>query len=133
MILVILGVTILVLTRLEQINTSAILLIKNPVFWQRSYWMDDIDNMISILPKDSSVATQNNIAPHISSRKSVFLLKDMDKAEYILADFHLGQSDYNFFDKDQKEKNESALKYKISSGKYKILYQNLDAYLIKKK
>jgi uncharacterized membrane protein len=130
--LIILGIIILYLTRIEQINASAILLIKNPAFWQRAEWMDDIDKAISLVPKDASIASQNNIIAHISTRKSVFLLKDINKAEYILADFHPGQPDYNFFGADEKKESFKRLNEKIESGKYEIIYKNKQTFLIKK-
>ncbi len=130
--LIVLGILLLSLTRLEQINASAILLIKTPTFWQRSNWMDDLDQAIKLLPSDASVATQNNITPHVSSRKFVYLLADMEKADYILADFHPGQSDYNFYGSENKVIYQEKLRDKILSGKYEVKYQNQEVILIKR-
>lgn len=67
--LIVLGILLIFLTRIEQINASAILLIKTPQFWQRDSWMDNIESAIRQIPPQSSVATQVNIISHLSQRE----------------------------------------------------------------
>lgn len=125
--LIILGIIILLLTRLEQINTSAIFLIKRPQFWQRAIWMDNIDQAISLIPSDVSVAAQNNLISHLSNRKKIYTLDNREKAEYILVDLHQGQSDYNFSGSDKRQEIVGGIK-----NEKKFVFQKGDVYLIKK-
>lgn len=131
--LVVIGISLIALTRVEQINTSAVLLIKRPQFWQRDIKLESIDQAIRLLPKDVSVASQNNIIPHISTRKNVFSLQDYEQAEYILIDFNKGQSGYNFFGEEKKTQVEKELKSKIQEGVYEVVYNQEETFLLKRK
>jgi len=129
------AILILVLTRLEQINVSAVLLIKYPQFWERPVWINRVDEAFSMLPKDASICTQNNITAHVSTRKEVYQIDDFEicnQAQYILADFHQEQSDYNFFGRENRDKFEKMIKENLNSETYKAVYQNQEVYLIRK-
>jgi len=130
-ILILLSLIILTSTRVEQINRSAVLLIKRPQFWARDTWMDYIDKSLKMIPSNRSVATQNNIISHLSTRKNVYALNDMDKAEYILVDFHEGQSGYNFFGDENWKIIENKIRTGIKDGKYLIVYNEADVFLLK--
>lgn len=126
---------IIVLTRLEQINVSAVLLIKYPQFWERPVWIESVDKALSLLPKNASICTQNNITAHVSTRKEVYQIDDFDicnRAEYILADFHPGQSDYNFFGSENKIKFEKMINDNLRNKIYELVYHDGDVYLIRK-
>ena len=43
-------------------------------FWAKNGNIVNINKVINYLPKDASVVTQNNIAPHISHRDQLFIL-----------------------------------------------------------
>ncbi len=43
-------------------------------FWEKNNDASNISKMIALLPSNASVATQNNIAPHIAHRDQIFLL-----------------------------------------------------------
>lgn len=43
-------------------------------FWEKNSDASNISQMIKKLPKEASVATQNNIAPHIAHRDQIYLL-----------------------------------------------------------
>lgn len=132
---VILGISFLVagMTRLEQINRSAVLLIKRPQFWAREEWMDHLDSAIKIVPETASVSTQNNVTPHLSSRKKIYFLDNMDKAEYIVIDLHEGQSDYNFFGVEQKKIAIDKISENVNNGTYEELLNKGSVYVLKNK
>ncbi len=132
-IIICIGVLLIFLTRIEQINRSAILLVKRPQFWVRDIWMDNIDQAIRLIPKNASVAAQNNIISHLSTREKVYLLKDFDKADYIIVDLHTGQSDYNFAFGDNPSKLKEKINLGISSGKFSLLFHQNEVYLLKSK
>lgn len=132
LVIIFLGIIIVILTRFEQINTSAILLIKNPVFWQRDSWMDNIDAAVKLLPENVSVATQNNISSHVSTRKKVYFLDQRDTVDYIVVDFHKGQSSYNFFNEQKRREIERDVKEEIKEGKYLVIFNKGETYLLKR-
>lgn len=129
-----LGVLLIFLTRIEQINASAVFLVKRPQFWAREPWMDNIDQALKLVPKDASVATQRNIVAHVSTRMRVYRLTDLDnQASYILAEFHPGQTNYNFYAINNWQEIEAQIKAGIKSGKYQAIYQKDDTYLVRVK
>lgn len=54
----------------------------------------------------------------------------MNKTEYILVDFHKGQSGYNFFSDKKWQEVEKVIKSGIESGKYKIIFHEDEVYLV---
>ena len=44
------------------------------VYWQNEQWMEDDKRLISLVPKDASVATQQNFIPHLSHRKEIYIV-----------------------------------------------------------
>lgn len=127
---------ILLLTRLEQINKSAILLIKRPQFWERSDWMRYNDEAIILVPQDASIATQANIISRFAARNEFYGLSQKEKATYILVDLRQDQSSVNYLEKYfndndwQELKNE--LLEKVGSGNLEIVYNKGETYLFKK-
>lgn len=128
--LVLLAVFLMVITRVEQINRSAVLLIKRPIFWARAPWMDSLDKAIAIVPKEASVATQNNLSSHLSTRNNIYELPNIDKAEFVLVDFHEGASGYNFW--GEKDYYRKEIFDGIKANKYQILFSENEVYLLKK-
>lgn len=43
-------------------------------FWNKPASVNNIETVITFIPKDASVVSQNNITPHISQRKEIFTL-----------------------------------------------------------
>ncbi len=129
--IILVSILLIVLTRIEQINNSAVLLFKRAEFWQRAPWMDNIDQAVAKVPKDVSVAAQNNIISHLSNRKNIYSLDNLGKAQYIVVDFHPGQSGYDFFGDDQKLLIQKEIETGIKEGKYQIIYHQDDVYLLK--
>jgi len=133
LIIVLLGILLVFLTRIEQINASMVLLVKRPQFWARTTWMDDLDRAITLIPKDASVATQRNLISHLSTRKNIYPLFNLDKQpDYVLADFHPGQSSYNYYAIDTWRELREEIDEATSSGTYQSLFSRNGTYLLKK-
>lgn len=43
-------------------------------FWKQESWMDDTRRLIALVPKDAAVAAQQNLVPHLSHRKEIYLV-----------------------------------------------------------
>lgn len=43
-------------------------------YWREDSWMADTRKIISLVPKDASVATQQNLVSHLSHRKGIYLI-----------------------------------------------------------
>ncbi len=133
LLIVLLGILLVFLTRIEQINASMVLLVKRPQFWARTTWMDDLDQAITLIPKDASVATQRNLISHLSTRKNIYPLFNLDKRpDYILADFHSGQSSYNYYAIDTWRELREEIDEATSSGSYQPLFSRNGTYVLKK-
>jgi uncharacterized membrane protein len=45
-----------------------------PEYWKEESWMENTRKLIALVPKDASVATQQNLVPHLSHRKEIYLV-----------------------------------------------------------
>jgi len=43
-------------------------------YWKEEPWMNDTRTLLAQVPKDASVATQQNLVPHLSHRKEIYLI-----------------------------------------------------------
>jgi uncharacterized membrane protein len=43
-------------------------------YWKEEAWMTDTRNMIAVVPQDATVATQQNLVPHLSHRNEIYLI-----------------------------------------------------------
>jgi len=43
-------------------------------YWKEEPWMNDTRTLLAQVPKDASVATQQNLVPHLSHRKEIYLV-----------------------------------------------------------
>ena len=70
-----------------------------PEFWKTETWETDNQKMLSTIPKDVPVVTQQSLVPHLSHRNQIYIAwprvhdpgwwLDIDKkAEYLLIDTH---------------------------------------------
>ncbi len=108
---------------------SPLLLLRKAEFWKKESWMKDNDYILSLVPKDKSTATQNNLVPHLSLRKEIYVLPTINKADYILFDLHQGQDRFNFYTLNYDEiKN---LKNSLPE-EYSLINQRGEAYLYKR-
>lgn len=100
-------------------------------FYKSAPWMKNNNLILSLVPEDASVATQNNLVPHLSHRKEVYLLPNTGNAEFIIMDLHEGQNEWNFYSQNLK-KTKSQFTQIITSGEYKTIYSSGDTYLLRK-
>lgn len=43
-------------------------------YWKEESWMDNTRQLLNLVPKDGSVATQQSLVPHLSHRKEIYLI-----------------------------------------------------------
>ena len=43
------------------------------IYWQEESWMEDNKKLISLVPTEASIATQQNLVPHLSHRQEIYL------------------------------------------------------------
>lgn len=48
--------------------------LSKPIYWQSEKWMEDNRKLISAIPKDISIASAQNMVPHLSHRNQVYLI-----------------------------------------------------------
>lgn len=59
-----------------------------PQFYSRDSHSEEINKALAYIPPRASLATQNNLFPHLSQRKEIYLLPEFNKAEYIMVDIY---------------------------------------------
>lgn len=100
-------------------------------FYVKEGWVMDTQTILSMVPKEASVASQNNLLPHLSHRKLIYLLPNNHDAQYIVFDLHEGQNNWNFYN-GNLEIATGEFKELINKSAYKIVASSGDAYLLKK-
>jgi uncharacterized membrane protein len=128
----VLAISIFGITILEQIFMSvpSKLLVNRDYFQQKPY-MQDINSVLTLIPKDSSVVTQNNLLPHLSQRNKIYLFPNINNSDYVLADLRPGQDSYNFFG-FTPEQIKSILDNLVASKQYSLLTKKGDVYLLQR-
>lgn len=64
-------------------------------------WVKNIDSIVKLVPSNSSVATINSVFPHLSQRDKIYLLPEINNAEYIVLDLEDGPNKYSPLDFSQ--------------------------------
>ncbi len=104
----------------------------NPAFYRNTKNFAFLNDLISRVPKGTSVMTMNNIAPHMVHTHDVFLLRGVYEdfmPEYFVLDLREGQNFNNFFGADIE-----AVKLTLPRDtRYEIYYQNGDQIIYKRK
>ncbi len=101
-------------------------------FYFEEPWVDQIKFIINRIPREASVASQNNLLPHLSHRKEIYLLPENNNADYIVVDLHEGKNNWNFYSGNLETARKEFSEF-ILSGKYKILASYGSVYLLQKK
>lgn len=99
-------------------------------FYVHDPWMIDTELVLSMVPKNASVAAQNNLLPHLSHRRLIYLWPNNRDAQYIVFDLHKGQNNWNFYN-GNLEIAKGEFKELVNKGKYTIVASSGDAYLLK--
>lgn len=110
-------------------------------FYQEEPWAGDVSYMLTRIPKNASVATQNNLIPHLSARKNIYILwngqKDFrqwlryDQTDYLLFNASAGQPANNFWGLPLKQVKE-AVANMTRSNKIQLVDRRGEVYLYKK-
>ena len=98
-------------------------------FYVKKQWMRDNDEVLKFIPKGASVAATNNFGPHISQRDEFYLIMEENSADYLLFDLADGPNKYSPLDYPKTLK---VLKREILSGKYEIIRQVNNTFLLKR-
>src|SRR3990167_5448675 len=48
--------------------------LSKPIYWQSEKWTEDNRKLIAMIPKDISIASTQNIIPHLSHRSQIYLI-----------------------------------------------------------
>lgn len=100
-----------------------------PQFYETLDWMRDNYEVIAKVPKDSSVATQNSMLPHISQREEIYLIPEMENAEFLLFDLHDGPNKFsplNYYEMKEFAQN------LLDTHQYSIVFKKGEAVLLKR-
>lgn len=123
--------------------------LSKPIYYQNQSWMDDNSAILSLVPRESSIATQQSLVPHLSHRKEIYLLwprKSSDpkrclqqkecwwldfagKPQYLVVDTHPGSTLTQLL--ESRENFVSALSNMQKAGKISIYKQQNDARIFK--
>lgn len=83
-------------------SMTAAMILKLPVwslFKSQLYftpqWVKDIDSIVKLVPADASVSTINSVFPHLSQRDKIYLLPEVNDAEYMVLDLEDGPNKYS--------------------------------------
>lgn len=98
-------------------------------FYVKKQWMRDNDEVLKFIPKGASVAATNNFGPHISQRDKFYLIMEKNSADYLLFDLEDGPNKYSPLD---YPKTLMVLKREIKTGRYLIIRQMNNAFLLKR-
>lgn len=99
-------------------------------FWEEKEWMRDTKSVLALIPDNASAAGQNNLLPHISHRKALYLLPNVNNAEFVVVDLHPGQNGWNFYTLDL-EGMQLLMNDLVRSRAYDFYAVSGDAYLLK--
>ncbi|MCL5432866.1 MAG: DUF2079 domain-containing protein [Patescibacteria group bacterium] len=109
-----------------------------PAYWKGESWMQDNYDLFKLIPKGASIASQQNIVPHLSHRKEIYLvyprIHDFDNnicgqrscwwldfpsyADYLVVDLHPNQWVTQLL--ETNENFESAVNNMKKAGKIKL-------------
>ncbi len=124
--------------------------LSKPAYLRQETWMKDTREIIALVPKQASVASQQNLVPHLSHRREIFLVWPRNKSgkgnpcgtqsdcwwldiagkpEYLVVDIHPNSWITQLL--ETNENFESAVKNMEKMGKIK-LYKNIGAAYIYK-
>lgn len=104
----------------------------NPAFYNHTRNFYFLDKIIDQIPKDSTVAAQNNIASRLMHRREIYILDDkyeINSPEYIVLDMRIGQRPvYHLGISDPK----TLLIRLLKDPSYKVSYHEGDQYIFRR-
>ncbi len=106
----------------------------NGDFYKHSDDFQFLNELVKKVPVNASVVTQNNIAPHFTHNKNIFILRmnyEIFKADYIVIDARSGQNPNNFF--GAADFNIERFLQKVTEDKnYKTIYKTDYQYIFRR-
>lgn len=105
----------------------------NPAFYQHTKDFEFLNKMVSLVPKNASVMTQNNIGPHLTHQTLWNLRMKYEELapDYILIDTRPNQNANDFFGSSKNFRNEDFIE-KVSGDKcYKTIYKTKYQFVFK--
>jgi uncharacterized membrane protein len=102
-----------------------------PNLYRYQGFMMDNYQMLKLVPKDSTVAVsaQNSLAAHVSGRKKIYLLPELNDATYVLMDLKDGPNKFSPLDQKGMIDLRDRL---IASGNFEVLFKQNDAILLRR-
>ena len=103
-----------------------------PQLYLTQKWMKDNYQIIEFgqkLPPDISVAAQNSLVPHLSQREKIYLLPEINEAQYIFVDFYKGSNKYSPITYNEMKDLIDTL---LETGEYSLVKRVGDALVLKK-
>ena len=95
--------------------------------------MLDNFHVISKVPNNAYVLTQNNLAPHLANREKLYYFpKNIDQADYILLDMRPGQLIINHWLSGEEKDINTQINQLINNQTFYVYYRSGDAILLKK-
>jgi len=98
-------------------------------FYQTQAWENDAHELITHVPTNVSLATQNSLLPYLSQRENFYLLPEIKDAGYIAVDLTDGPNKFGAFNVEQIK---IVIEQLINQKKFKIVWQKNQALLLKK-
>ncbi len=98
-------------------------------FYEFTTWELNAHELITHVPKNASVASQNSLLPHLAERDNFYLLPKIADAEYIALDLEDGSNKFSplSFNETKQLVNEMIIK-----NEFKIVWQKNEALLLKR-
>ncbi|MDO8551546.1 MAG: DUF2079 domain-containing protein [bacterium] len=139
-------ITGFILTQIITVPGTSRLLDKN--FFDLSH-VKDSKAVLSLIPKDASVAATNNLGAQLTHRQKIIFLtncqedstvwyQDMKrcyglKPDYLVADLNPDSNPNNFYPDNSRESIERYFTFVQQKGEYQLLRKQGDVYLLKRK
>lgn len=103
-------------------------LLKKQFYFQEE-WIKDNYDMISKVPKDASVAAQNNLLAHLTHRENIYRIPYGLNSEYMVIDLHDGPNKYAPLSFEEMKQFVQEL---LNTKRYSIVYKKNDAMILKR-
>ncbi|MCL4389957.1 MAG: DUF2079 domain-containing protein [Patescibacteria group bacterium] len=100
-----------------------------PDFYQTPSWAKDNNQILALVPAGTSVAANNSLVAHLSERPQIYLLPNVNRADYVVADLHGGPNAYAPID---QETTRSLVSWLVSSRQYQQVAKIGQAVLLKR-
>jgi hypothetical protein len=91
-----------------------------------------VDGFVAQIQQDASVSTLGGIAPHLTTRKTIYLFPDVGDAEYLLLDTTLGANYWPYEGLKARDKALVSMAQQVSSGQFGLVRSEDGVYLFQR-